>query len=490
MTNTRSVLVVDDDADTLEVLALHLRAMGLDVVDTVDPEEADRLLAERTFAAALFDLRMEPRDGLALMRVAHTHQPRLPVLIMTAYSTVDDAVEAMKEGAFDFLTKPFVEEELVGKVRRALSEERWARDRAQLLAVGEALASAGTLERMLDVVVHATVETTDGEQALVFLREDGRTVLRSGGGAAAVARTDLAEAAETAIRRGERITVPTDGGRVALAVPLLVGGMAEGALVVESAAELRVEAEALTLFAAQAAVAIRNAVDLARCRRGALAALSRVAGEVAHELNNPLGGLKLYMGLLGDRLAKSDDASGADLVAKMRAAVDALTALVSDIRTYGGTAELHRAPVEVNALLEAGLDRASERLAASRVKVVRDLAPDLPTVSLDKRELGKALANLVQNAIDAMEGGGRLTVRTRRVSGRTLEIAIEDTGVGMSEETRARMFELFFSTKASGTGLGMAIVRAAVDRHGGFVDVESTPGKGTSVRIELPIEDG
>ena len=135
-------LVVDDDPGILEVLEMRLQSMGLDVSLAKNYREAITLLDERGFDVALFDLRMEPINGLKLMDAAHERQPRLPVLIMTAHGTIDNAVEAVRQGAFDYLTKPFVPEELRGKVSRALSERRWTRDRTLLKAVGDALGSS------------------------------------------------------------------------------------------------------------------------------------------------------------------------------------------------------------------------------------------------------------------------------------------------------------------------------------------------------------
>jgi signal transduction histidine kinase len=94
--------------------------------------------------------------------------------------------------------------------------------------------------------------------------------------------------------------------------------------------------------------------------------------------------------------------------------------------------------------------------------------------------------NAVVNAIEAMEPGGSLTVATGRTDDGGLRLAITDTGGGMDETTRAKAFDLFFSTKPGGTGLGMAIIRSAVERHGGRLAIDSTPGKGTTIEITLP----
>jgi signal transduction histidine kinase len=485
----RTVLLVDDDAHVLEVLEMRLDAMGFDVTATQHPEEALRMLGRRGFDVALFDLRMTPLDGIALTRAAHEKQSRLPVLIMTAHGTIDNAVQAIKEGAFDFLTKPFVSEELAAKLRRALLARRWTRDRELLRAVGEALSSAGVVEHVLEVIAERTLEATETERAVVFLRTDAGVVPRARAGASATPLDELATHAAAVVARAEPAVAGTGDGRVILAAPLLVAGAAEGALVAENPSYVVPTEDDLVLlaiFAAQAAVAVKTARERSRLRGGALAALGRVATQVAHELNNPLGGLKLYARLVEERFRKAGDEQGVDMARKIDHAVGHLAELATDITAYGRPPELHREPVDPNAVLEECLAFAADRVVDGRITVVRELDPAIGRMSLDPRELRKALLNLVVNGLEAMEDGGTLSVRSRAVPEGGIAIDIEDTGCGMDEEARARLFELFFTTKPNGTGLGMAITRSVVDRHGGQLDVDSEPGRGTRIRVTLP----
>ena len=135
MTTLRRVLVVDDDTAILEVLDLRLTGMGFAVTPAATARQALAAVENERFDVALIDLRMDPVDGIELMEAVHARQPRLPVLIMTAHGTIETAVEAVQRGAFDYLTKPFVRDELRAKITRALATRRWARDRARLLAV-------------------------------------------------------------------------------------------------------------------------------------------------------------------------------------------------------------------------------------------------------------------------------------------------------------------------------------------------------------------
>lgn len=482
-------LVVDDDAHILEVLEMRLHALGLEVTAVSDPREAQRALDGPGFDVALFDLRMEPMTGIELMEAAHRVQPRLPVLIMTAHGTIDNAVQAVQRGAFDYLTKPFVSEELRAKLGRALAERRWARDRKLLGAVGEILGSSGTVARILDAVVQATVEATEAERAVVVLAEGARARPMATAGPSAASFDPVIAAAESAMEKRAPCTLTGDDGRVTLAVPLFVEGGAAGALVVESprrVAPTDDDLEILALFSSQAAVALKNTHELARLRSGALAALGRMAAQVAHEVRNPLGGLKLYARVLEQRLTDREDGEGVDVAQRMSRAIDHLAELVTEITAFGRPRELKREPTSLNGLLDECLSLALDRVTAKRIRVVKDLDPALPRMSLDARELRKVFLNLILNGLDALEPEGSLTVRSRRTSDGAVEVLVADTGCGMSEETQARMFDLFFTTKSSGTGLGMAIARSVVDLHRGRLEVESQRGQGTTIRVLLP----
>jgi signal transduction histidine kinase len=212
-----------------------------------------------------------------------------------------------------------------------------------------------------------------------------------------------------------------------------------------------------------------------------------MAAEVAHELKNPLGGLKLYARYLEQRLEQSSDAEGLAVAQKLGRAIDDLARTVTEITAFGRPVELRREPTAVNTLLEECLGLAQDRVEAAGAAVVRDLDQALPLLWVDPRQLKKVLLNLVVNGLDALQAGGTLTVRSRRVPD-GVEVVVEDTGAGMTEETRARIFDPFFTTKPEGTGLGMSIARSIVDRHRGRLSVSSEAGRGTQVTVWLPGE--
>jgi signal transduction histidine kinase len=314
-------------------------------------------------------------------------------------------------------------------------------------------------------------------------------VLRASAGTALVSDAELMAAADAAMSGGEPTAVPVDAGRFVIAAPLRVEGRVRGVLTAETTATVAPTSDdlaLLALFASHAAIAFRSSHDLERARSGALAALGRVAAQVAHEINNPLGGLKVYAMLVGKRLDTHGDRHGVDLAGKISQAVDRLAALVSDITAYGRPAELRLEPTDPDEIVAECLALVQDRIQERQIKVVCELDGRLGLLMLDAREIHKALMNVLVNALEAMEPDGTLSVRTSHDPDGGVSIRVSDTGCGMDVPTLGRTYDLFFTTKTGGTGLGMAIVRSAVERHGGRMSIDTVPGEGTTIELWIP----
>jgi two-component system, NtrC family, nitrogen regulation sensor histidine kinase NtrY len=223
-----------------------------------------------------------------------------------------------------------------------------------------------------------------------------------------------------------------------------------------------------------------------------VAAWRDVARRLAHELKNPLFPLQITVENL--QRARELDAAQFDEIfvestGTLRAELESLKAIVARFADFAKMPAPEFESVDLNEAARAAVRLFEPQFSTvGRPQITTEFALDdrLPRVDADPLLLHKALENLVLNALDAMPAGGALTVRTRR-KGDSAELEISDTGTGLSAEERARLFTPYSTTKQHGTGLGLAIVQAVVTDHGGTVEVESAPGKGTTFRIVLPL---
>jgi signal transduction histidine kinase len=230
-----------------------------------------------------------------------------------------------------------------------------------------------------------------------------------------------------------------------------------------------------------------------RSRAETYAEFAALVGGLAHEIRNPLSTIKLNMELLAEDFGTEDPASPTrhrdrrarakiDLV---RQECDRLQKLLGDFLDFARQESLVLEPGNLNTELEQLLDFFAPRAAEGGVELVRYLDPVLPAVRLDRETFRSAVLNLLLNAVQAMEEGGQLMVRTRP-AGLGVLLELIDTGPGMDAETLARVFQAFYTTKQGGSGLGLPTARKIIEAHGGTIDLETAPGRGTKVTIWLP----
>ena len=216
-----------------------------------------------------------------------------------------------------------------------------------------------------------------------------------------------------------------------------------------------------------------------------LVALQTLSAGLAHEVRNPLNAAKLQLELLDRRVRRLT--TDPQLIQPSELAnqeIARLTGLLNEFLAFARAPELHARQHDVIALAHQVLEL--ERPFADRQKIALTLEPTSGAMfaRVDPGKLHQIIQNLLRNALEATPTGGHVSVELQ-MSDQTLHVCVRDDGGGMSEETRRRVFEPFFSTKDNGTGMGMAIVHSFVTMHGGTVDITSTP-KGTLVDVALP----
>ncbi|MBI1747506.1 MAG: hypothetical protein HYR55_13085 [Acidobacteria bacterium] len=224
-----------------------------------------------------------------------------------------------------------------------------------------------------------------------------------------------------------------------------------------------------------------------------LAAIGELAAGVAHEINNPVTTILSRASLLlSEEDADLSSSDREDLTAIVTQA-QRITQITRGLLMFSRPHALDIKANRMDSILERELSSVAELMTAQHISVEKRLPPDLPRVLADADSLARALENLFRNAIDAMPGGGTLTIQAAREgsSPARLRLEISDTGVGIEKDNLARIFDPFFTTKevGKGTGLGLSIVHGIIKEHHGTISVESQPGVGTQFTIVLPMED-
>jgi signal transduction histidine kinase len=221
-----------------------------------------------------------------------------------------------------------------------------------------------------------------------------------------------------------------------------------------------------------------------------LAALGQLTAGLAHELRNPLGTMKSSAELLTRQLSQESEIAR-EMAGYIASEVDRTNSLITRFLDFARPQNLQLKDGDLAALLDRVVERFEKEKsgAAATVSVFKNYSPDIPPVAFDDQLLERAILNLVTNAAQASPSGGVVTVKTRRVetsAGLAVEVAVIDRGSGIQPKDLESIFNPFFTTKADGVGLGLAIVSKIVDDHGGDIAVESTPGEGSVFRVYLP----
>jgi signal transduction histidine kinase len=395
-----------------------------------------------------------------------------------------------------------------------------------LVSVGQAINSTLNLDDTLKVITREACQLMAGKMcALLLLDETHEWLdLRASHGASETylnkPRLSVAESLLGIVVRRKKplqvenvqtssryqhVDIARRGGLVSLlGVPLVFGGQVLGTLSVYTGTPHIFSNEEIRILSALAdlsAIAIEKArlyeriVDVEEQMRQneKLSALGLLAAEVAHEIRNPLTVMKMLYHSLDLRFAAGDPrVKDAEI---MGAQMELLNRIVEQILDFARTAEPQFVPVNLNGLIEELGLLTRHKLTQQNIHLVRKLESELPPVMADPGQLEQVFLNLMLNAVESMPAGGRLTIASRATwspggpeKPAWVIVEFKDTGQGMTKEQRARAFTSLLKTaKPKGTGLGLAIVARIVEAHRGKIEIKSSPGRGTTIGVMLPL---
>jgi PAS domain S-box-containing protein len=497
MTAALRVLIVEDvEDDALLIVRALTRASHEPTYERVDTEAALSAALDRgPWDIVVSDYNMPHFSGTAALKVLRARDPDTPLIFVSGTMGEDVAVEAMRAGAQDYVTKgnlgrlvPAIERELRDSAvrrERKRAEEALARSQATYRSLVEDSSfgiSQSTLDGRLIAVNPALVSMLGYASEAELLRTNLATdVYVDPGQRARLVEVVLKAgtiAAESQWRRkdGKTITVRQIGRVVRDAQ----GRVEYFNAIIEDVTERQ-------LLEAQ----VRQAQKME--------SVGRLAGGVAHDFNNVLTAIFGYADLVLEELPPAGAAR--QDVEEIRKAAERAAALTRQLLAFSRQQLLAPVVVNLNELVQ-DIDKMLRRLVTEDIELRLALARDAGNFRADPGQLQQVLMNLVVNARDAMPTGGKLLIETTNtelteqyselhqavVPGSYVMLAVSDTGIGMDAETKARIFEPFFTTKekGQGTGLGLSTVYGIVKQSEGYVWVYSEPGRGTTFKLYFP----
>ncbi|MEP6651930.1 MAG: ATP-binding protein [Myxococcales bacterium] len=458
----RSILIVDDDHALASNMAEIVESLDVETAIAPDRRTALALAAERDFDVALVDVRLPDGDGLSLLAPLRARSPFVQSIMVTGDAAVEGAIAAVRVAAFAYVLKPASPPDLLDTVQRAFAQSALLREGARLRGdlerseyrhrelVESIPAFVTTLDDRGRILTwNRRLETITGYLRDEMLGTDGRALIGSGDRPRTL---PVKNGAARKVRWNRAEIENADGSRYVYAVGI----------------DVTDEQEMLRRM----------------LRSERLAAVGTMAAGLAHEVLNPLNSASLQLTLLQRRLARFDGAAEVLPIADIiKSEIDRLDRLVRDFLAFSQPRPLDVKTVDVDNLVSSLRTLIAPVAATGGLELRTEVALRLSPIAGDAERLRQVLLNLTRNALEAMQGSaGVLTLRARG-AGDAIEIDVEDTGPGFSEELP--VFDAFFTTKEQGTGLGLSLVHRIVADHGGTIRVQSRPGR-TCFTLRLP----
>ena len=518
------VLVVDDDPEIVEVMVECLSLAGYQVLAAHDGPEALRIFEREHPALIITDLVMPGMNGSEVARAVKAVAPQTEILIVTGHSTMASAIDALRQGVFDYFTKPLHLAELEVRVKQALEHYRLVEENRALVQRLEERLQAQTEELSASQRRTLAVFNSIVDSLVIVNREF--TILDANEGAATLSGVPARQLVGRKCYRelfareeicpdcpvlatfgtGEPVSVSMQrqdrgGSRDRRAVEVHSYPLISGAGAIREAVE---HIRDVTEY--RRAEEERLALRAQRDQDDAMRVIGRLAGGVAHDFNNQLTVIKGCAQFLLEAMP-ADDPNRED-AERISATVDRGARLVRQLLAFSRKQKIQPRPLSLADLVNEMVEMFRPLLGEQVLLRVPE-APGLWRVRADPGQIEQVIMNLVVNARDAMMAPGErfptgaLTVEMANVElgegafrpavervtpGQYVMLAVSDTGSGMTPEVKGQIFEPFFTTKepGSGTGLGLSTVFGIVKQHRGYIFCESEPGQGSTFRVYVP----
>jgi len=483
----KTILLVDDEADLREVLDISLSDTGYKVLTAENGTQALNILNDNDVPVVVTDIKMPGIDGIELLRKIKSKNPEAEVIMLTGHGDLELAIKSLKNEATDFITKPINDDALEMALQRAFEKiqmrqklKEYQRNRAmydlfineliqedvmiigsdyRILDINETLLKKLGLEREEAVgrycyeVTHRLSVPCSGEHHKCPLEETLKT---------------RKPTKETHIHKDK------DNKNVYYSIsayPFFENGDLIGAI--ELSRDITADINS------------RQAM----MQKDKLASIGRLSAGVAHEINNPLTTILTTAMLIQEDIDPANPMyEELQTITNETLRCRKIVASLLDFARQTKPAKKHH---NINDIIKECIRLTRKQAEFKDVQIEKALSKEVPELLLDKEQIQQALINLILNATDATDPGGKITISTNFLSDdHFVDITVSDTGKGIAAEVVDKIFEPFFTTREIGTGLGLAITHGIIGRHGGEIRVQSQPDQGTTFTIRLPHNRG
>ncbi len=482
----KRVLVVDDEQLILKIISDILTKEGYDVLVANNCEKAAELLKTTRFDVVLSDIKMPIKSGIDLLEEIKNKDPNIPVILMTGFASLETAVEAVQNGAFDYLIKPLDYGKLKSVIEHAADRYELYKENTRLLKDLKELNTnlekkVRERNREIENTLHSTIEsiiTTDRD--LVIVSSNPKTAEIFGKEC-----------------KGEKLSWLFQGINFDTIIPKILSDTSystkheiryEDKFLEVSLSPLRdfESGEIFGVIATTEDITEKKKLEAQLIHSAKMSGVGQLAAGVAHEFNNILSGNnRLHEPRPYEERPRKHKERPPHIEKASDRAVEIVNKLLSFSRQKGEKFQVS----QIENVIDDALGLVEHTFDTEGIRILRSYE-NVPPIRLNLGELQQVFLNLAINSKHAMPGGGAIAISTK-LADDFVRIDFSDTGGGIPPENLSRIFEPFFTTKAgegpkAGTGLGLSVIYAIIERHGGKIEVSSEVNKGTTFTISLP----
>ena len=496
------LLLIDDEPDIIRVLSISLKVDGYQVATAYNGNEALEVFEREKPPIVITDIKMPGMDGLEVLRKIKALEPETEVIIITGHGDIDNAVEALKLGASDFINKPVRDEALTIALKRAREKLDIKRQLKEYTVGLETKIEAATREvrRQSNFQIKLIRSSNDG---IVATDKDFKIVIFNPGAekifgyaqteilgkmeALDFFSSDISAAFRGAISAGDNHKdLPWQETSIISKTGETIPVRFSGTILQE-----KDELMGSVAFFQDLREIKRLEKELLKSER--LAAIGQTVAGLAHGIKNILHGLKGGSYLVDIGISRNDTEklkNGWDMIKRN---IGRTSNLVLDLLSYSKEREPEYEICRPNEIARDVCALVQDKARDNHVEIATAFDDSIGSVSMDPNIIHEVLLNLMSNAVDAclfdenMDKNWQVRLETTKENDNFIKFDVIDNGAGMDEEVMNKLFTSFFSTKGHrGTGLGLMVTRKLIEEHTGDINVDSRPGKGTTFSFRLP----